>query len=1611
MKKRGKLKGIILAALLVIGLTSIVSFVSASEPIATIEYAGKIVDISGDNPQIQVDLHEFGKVTTDLNVEFKISEYKEAFAVKLFSPNGGEINMAEPSYEDGIIHVDLSNIMNSVEKGVYGIYSLQFQEKESEEVDFKVQILVDKKDPIIEVYLDEQLIKTKEDIKDAYNSNKLLIKVKDENFDPNNDKGSYSIPGTRVSDWELVQDDYIAATFELLDGENRLNISVTDAAGNKFVFPYSERSFIVDTEGPEINVSIENQKIDPNQIDPNKDYYINKEKLTVSIKDKLHKLNLKDTKVSVNDVTYSLDEDGNLIDLPLVNGEVSINIKAYDSVGNKSEFNISNLIIDTIAPTIDRITFNNKVLGERYFYDESQRISIEINEKNFEENGLNFELFTEELNQQIGTIEWKHDGTIHTATFTPQDGEYKFSITATDKAQNKSDEQFLSFMIDTVAPEITVTGIEEAFVYPNASPEIIVNDANFESAEYTLVKNGQELLQKKINDSELVQLDVIEEGQYVLNVVATDKAGRESSQTITFVIDTTNPIIGEIKYEVPTNNVEGILYFKEDNKPTFRLPIKDLNIDSAGIELEITKDGESYTEEVNWTLDTVEESSQISDSSEEVEWTHMLNIPFTEDGTYELTIKNILDKAGNRFKESIESINFVIDTENPKIEPSKHTLGKETQEVIITIQDDTFKEISYSVYKTDYVNGINKEPYLDEKFTRDEVEVDEESSYTFKFSLEETGTYEIELTVTDLAGNTTFIGKDEHIFTADGKPIEIDKELPDIKRYEVKGQINPDGDKNTYYLNTETSINLEVYDYNFDTATTVNYEYKSLTGDTSDTKTAKPQWEKTKDYTYKATIPIEEDGYYTLKELVIKDLAGNESKAQPNIEKVVIDRVTPEIREITGVKENGFYYKDGNTVTINVSIDEENYNPNQSTYEIYCKETLNSEEKLYRSGNITSQTDFKLPPLSENGEYRIVLKLTDLAGNEADSETLHFYIDRNKPTVSIKPLTTNTANGSQQNVSEVILALNATDDWKLAETKYTVKRNNEEYSAYEKYDVETKENLESFKLRFKEEGFYQVELQTNDEAGNGVVTQSFEFTIDRTSPAQLNIVGNANHHNANTVIADGGSYSAPRVNLNFAAQDLYSFDYMAVNVLRNGSSFAAQTFNLQEARSDFDTQFSKDVSYSLSEEGEYEVTFTAYDQAGNKNDQKVSFEIDRTAPVIDSNIEDGKYYNSDFLPEFNLDQPDRDEFTFINIDDTNYKGRVPVLASDKVYTISALATDKAQNTTDYYATLTVDKTPPAIGISNLISGFFKDTLSPSIFYNDTNLDSSTVSIKLNNVDLGPGVGDENGYTKEIAIDKDGTYSLEIAVGDLATNVSKQTIDFVLDNESPTVIIKNPITLYNQPWIPELEVLEEYGYDIVMVTLNGVEHDITQPITTEGKNVLFIEVMDKSGNVSSLTLQFILDLTPPKVIVEDAATNQLVKDGDRYLTNLDLKIYLDYVSQEGQEDTERITKISLNGEDVADSVTTENGRKVYRLSLTEFKDYTLEVTAVDDAQNKTVEVINFTLGDKDIFTKIYENKPVFYSLITITGLAVLGSGVYGVIVLKSKSKNKEDSSEE
>ncbi|MCG2826214.1 MAG: right-handed parallel beta-helix repeat-containing protein [Thermoplasmatales archaeon] len=87
--------------------------------------------------------------------------------------------------------------------------------------------------------------------------------------------------------------------------------------------------------------------------------------------------------------------------------------------------------------------------------------------------------------------------------------------------------------IDTTIPAITISGVTDGAYYNvSVTPVIEIADLNLNTATITL--NGEAFVSGTI---------ITDEGDYVLIVQATDKAGNTASKSISFTIDKTDPII------------------------------------------------------------------------------------------------------------------------------------------------------------------------------------------------------------------------------------------------------------------------------------------------------------------------------------------------------------------------------------------------------------------------------------------------------------------------------------------------------------------------------------------------------------------------------------------------------------------------------------------------------------------------------------------------------------------------------------------------------------------------------------------------------------------------------------------------------------------------------------------------------------------------------------------------------------------------------------------------------------------------------------------------------------------------------------------------------------
>jgi subtilase family serine protease/flagellar hook assembly protein FlgD/Tol biopolymer transport system component/fibronectin type 3 domain-containing protein len=128
------------------------------------------------------------------------------------------------------------------------------------------------------------------------------------------------------------------------------------------------------------------------------------------------------------------------------------------------------------------------------------------------------------------------------------DGVYALAVHAADCAGNTSDAA-MAFTIDRIAPVVTISGaVEGSYLRGPATPTWTATDTNLASVAATL--NGA-----PITSGTTVAVD----GNYLLEVVATDRAGNSTTRSVAFVIDSAVPMV-EISGFVDGSYVGSTIY-------------------------------------------------------------------------------------------------------------------------------------------------------------------------------------------------------------------------------------------------------------------------------------------------------------------------------------------------------------------------------------------------------------------------------------------------------------------------------------------------------------------------------------------------------------------------------------------------------------------------------------------------------------------------------------------------------------------------------------------------------------------------------------------------------------------------------------------------------------------------------------------------------------------------------------------------------------------------------------------------------------------------------------------------------------------------------------------
>lgn len=363
------------------------------------------------------------------------------------------------------------------------------------------------------------------------------------------DYGKVLIAGKEVTPSE---DGSLSVDLVLEEGRNYVSIYLEDAFG-KVIDNHSRRVYC-DTQSP--IVTLESPAVQEGNL----------------IVTPVNGIVLKGT-VSDNTMGYNFNINGERILTVAVDGfyghdvtrkefykELDVNdgdiitFNAVDSFGNTTVETYT-VKVDSNAPIVefkdgktDEALINNRV------YNKDFTPSINVSE--------GFKVVGTTLN-----------GEVYRGETITKDGKYTLVVTVglDREVEGRTVEDTVNYVvdfeIDKTVPVVTVEGVTNGGVYNHeVTPDVSVNE--------------EAIVEYKLNGEAYELTTISEEGEYTLEVTATDKAGNSSTTTIAFIIDKTAPVI------TVSDVVNGMKYDKAVNPK--------ISVDDENAEVKVTLNDKAY---------------------------------------------------------------------------------------------------------------------------------------------------------------------------------------------------------------------------------------------------------------------------------------------------------------------------------------------------------------------------------------------------------------------------------------------------------------------------------------------------------------------------------------------------------------------------------------------------------------------------------------------------------------------------------------------------------------------------------------------------------------------------------------------------------------------------------------------------------------------------------------------------------------------------------------------------------------------------------------------------------------------------------------------------------
>ena len=1240
------------------------------------------------------------------------------------------------------------------------------------------------------------------------------------------------------------------------------------------------------------------------------------DELAAAVKDAVEK---KEKSIIVNKVNadmVTLAED-NKYDFTFPAGNASFYVNVIDEVGNVSEFEFK-ADKTPIGDSDIKLKATHKVDNEETDYTQSSwtnsdvTVEVSVTDEKVAWNGNTATAVT-----KLSAVYYSKDEKLAPASVTADaekinsagNGKFKqtFEVSgkyyfyAVDEAGNVSEGQEFVINIDKDAPtaSIIINDHNEKWLnreeFLNGGKVTVSFTAADEASGLAYAyfdKDIEDNRRKDINGKYSFEFTKDQNTEHTFYVV--DNAGNVTEVgTTTVMIDTTAPVIGEVKCN-PSSWAKG----------TVKVSISGFSDETSGIAYAyVDEDTEANRKEVSG-------GNFVFEFSDEQKKTHEFYV---------------VDEAGN--VSEVKKVEIKIDKKAPIIKGKPLKIVDEKDNEIDNIvsfawciirNDDIFVKLPASEVE-DPENDIDgsfsgvasvtlKTENKENKNVYQVVTETENGDYVFKIPstifAENVKHDNLRFVVTDNASNESTESYTLNSLTEKqiSDNVLIDKVNPIIENINLLGGTEIDGKR--WYNTPNITASAKFYDFHDfveDNKTASGLAEISIKAENTSTIMKHSAYGPLADGTYSLTskdIDLKSDGTIEFRANAT-DLAGNE--ADPKEAKVYVDTVAPVVNKISvngvEVSNNGGKYAVeafGNSAR-RVEISASDISGDKSgisglqfiTYSLY--EENNNKPIKTETVNVSGNSASISFDISPNFKGYIKATATDNVGNEGAKTKSRLVVVENSSkhnetsNISIKLPQTSKKDSGGNNLynNDIDVQFSVSDSYSgVKSVPYTIKDRNGESTvtvgnmSVDKNDGNINTELSKTIRVGNNENDIKLTVTIEDNAGNKS-SKDVTFSIDKTAPT-IEVTFDNNNRNRN--YSDSEYYKADRTatvtitERNFNAADVKA----AITGLSSGnptiSSFTTVAGSTpDQTKHVAKVTFSKDADYTMS------IDFT--DMAGNRASQYKSnkFTIDKTKPVIGEiklspSPSNSKYFNEDVTVSVTVNEHNFDSSL---VKFTSIKGTLPKipksdwkddgdkhtvsfkLKAEDIYSFRVGMTDKAVNAAadKTQSEIVLDKTKPSVEIAGVKDkkayGYNdKDKVAPVFTFSDTNIDPENVSYKIYKIsqdgsktDVTSKFDSTKSNVKNGAMtvsfnefkstsDVDGLYTIEISSKDLAGNESSDTKVFSVNRYGSSFVIDDSMKDLIHSYISKGEDVK-----VKIINVNKISaENTTVTVTYNGTNI-------------------------------------------------------------------------------------------------------------------------------------------------------------------------------